>query len=58
MTDNRIFYGPYHCPDCAVMICKASRSQGGEEFDYPEGPIYPNTPWVRHDCFKKDAEPA
>ena len=43
-----IFYGPHACEDCGVMIAKASREQGGEAFDYPEGPIYPNTPWAPH----------
>lgn len=50
MNDDRIFYGPHPCEACGGMICKASRGQGGEEFDYPEGPIYPNTPWSRHAC--------
>ena len=50
MTDNRVFYGPHNCKDCGDLICKASRTQGGESFNYPEGPIYPNTTWVRHNC--------
>jgi hypothetical protein len=53
MTDNRVFYGPYPCPACTRLIVKASREQGGEEFDQPEGPIYPNTAWARHKCVQK-----
>lgn len=47
--DDRIFYGPFLCPECEVMICKASRTQGGEEFTYPAIP-YPNSEWARHCC--------
>ena len=54
MNDERVFYGPHPCEACGGMICKASRGQGGEEFDYPEGPIYPNTEWKRHSCVSKD----
>ena len=53
-----VFYGPYACENCypdapaipvpSVLIVKAAREQGGAEFDYPEGPIYPNTVWVPH----------
>ena len=32
------------------MICKLSIEQGGELFDYPETPIYPNVNWTLHDC--------
>jgi hypothetical protein len=59
MTESIVYYGPHACENCyqdalpgqpkpAVMICKAAREQGGEEFDYPEGPIYPNTVWQPH----------
>lgn len=51
--DDRIFYGPFACSDCTKMICKASYTQGGEVFDYPDGPIYPNTEWKRHNCAAK-----
>jgi len=47
---ERIFYGPHQCLDCGGIICKASYTQGGESFDYPKGPIYPNTDWKRHNC--------
>ena len=46
-----IYYGPYPCERCGRAICKASREQGGIEFDYPQTPIYPNTNWVRHDGY-------
>ena len=48
--DDRVFYGPHPCARCGAMIAKASYTQGGEEFDYPDGPIYPNTDWRRHNC--------
>ena len=48
--DDRIFYGPHSCLVCGMLICKASYTQGGESFDYPEGPIYPNPEWKRHNC--------
>lgn len=47
---ERVFYGPHSCALCGATICKASRHHGSEEFDYPDGPIYPNTVWVRHNC--------
>lgn len=50
MADDRIFYGPHPCKECGATIAKASHQQGGESFDYPEGPIYPNTEWKRHAC--------
>ena len=52
--DDRIFYGPHPCSDCGKMICKASHTQGGEAFDYPDDPIYPNTEWKRHNCAAKE----
>lgn len=50
MIDDRTFYGPHPCAICAKMIVKASPRHGGEAFDAPVGPIYPNTDWRRHDC--------
>lgn len=52
--DKRVFYGPYDCPHCRALICKAAREDGGAEYDYPEGPIYPNTLWVRHAHYWRD----
>lgn len=48
--DTRTFYGPHPCAFCGKKIVKASHHQGGESFDVPDGPIYPNTEWQRHDC--------
>jgi hypothetical protein len=45
-----IYYGPHKCHRCDKIICKVAVEQGGEEYDYPEGPIYPNTDWVLHVC--------
>lgn len=48
--EHVVFYGPHPCDDCGKMICKASREQGEVKFDYPDGPIYPNTSWNLHHC--------
>ena len=55
--DTRIFYGPHDCSSCGRKICKASVQEGGESFDYPEGPIYPNTQWNRHNCIPQACRP-
>lgn len=48
--DDRVFYGPHNCSGCDNLIVKAAVEQGGQEFDAPEGPIYPNTQWTPHVC--------
>lgn len=53
-----VFYGPHPCERCGKTICKAARGEGGIEYDYPEGPIYPNTRWTKHDCPVKEPAPA
>ena len=54
-TDSSIiYYGPHPCPDCCRKICRVSISQGGETFDYPKGPVYPNTNWKLHVCTGKE----
>jgi hypothetical protein len=55
--DSRTFYGPHDCFSCGRKICKASNQEGGESFDYPEGPIYPNTQWNRHNCIPQAVKP-
>ncbi len=50
MADKRTFYGPQACERCGVQIVKASLREGGEEIEYPDAPIYPNTKWFRHEC--------
>jgi hypothetical protein len=49
-----VFYGPHECArGCGARIVKASREDGGREYDYPvEGP-YPNTKWQKHVCPKE-----
>lgn len=49
-TKDTLFYGPHACSQCGRMIAKAAVKQGGAEYNYPLGPIYPNTDWRRHDC--------
>ena len=45
-----IYYGPYRCEACERFICREALEQGGGKFDYPDGPIYPNTKWAAHVC--------
>lgn len=49
-----VYYGPHPCErGCGVQIAKAERAKGGAEWEYPEGPIYPNTRWRIHTCPNK-----
>lgn len=51
ISDPRaIYYGPHACDKCGKMICRLALEQGGEKFDYPEGPVYPNSKWNPHIC--------
>jgi hypothetical protein len=43
-----VFYGPYPCEVCGCQIVRVSAADGGHPFDQPDGPIYPNTHWVKH----------
>ncbi len=45
-----IYYGPHACENCGSTICRMGREWGGNSFDYPGGPIYPNTEWHAHIC--------
>jgi hypothetical protein len=45
-----IYYGPYACENCGVLICRMAYKFGGNAFTYPSGPIYPNTEWYPHVC--------
>jgi hypothetical protein len=49
-----VYYGPHRCQNCGAMICKAGMEFGGTAFNYPQGPIYPNTEWHPHICDPKD----
>lgn len=46
--DQATFYGPHDCDRCGCLIVRTSQEDGGHRYDYPEGPIYPNTRWVPH----------
>jgi hypothetical protein len=48
--DKRTWYGPHPCIRCGKTICRTAQTDGGTEFDYPIGPIYPNTVWGFHKC--------
>src|SRR5207253_2095078 len=48
-----IYYGPHACSNCGVLICKMGTEFGGNAFNYPNGPIYPNTEWHPHVCDPK-----
>jgi hypothetical protein len=61
---ERVFYGPHPCVHCGWMIVKEGNLEPGDhrgaEFDYPDGPIYPNTRWVPHvhrDVDRRQLEP-
>lgn len=56
LRPSTIFYGPFACDKCAARICRTARASGGEEFTYPDGPIYPNTEWAPHVCLQGDVE--
>ena len=48
-----IYYGPHECQNCSQMICKMGQEFGGNAFDYPQGPVYPNSEWHPHVCDPK-----
>lgn len=50
-----VYYGPQICYNCGVNVCKMGHEFGGNTFNYPEGPIYPNTEWFPHVCDPKAA---
>lgn len=49
-ANNLVFYGPHPCERCGEEIAKVAREQGGDEYQYPEGPVYPNSEWRPHKC--------
>jgi hypothetical protein len=52
--DQRIvYYGPHTCDNCGQNIVKMGREFGGNAFNQPDGPIYPNTTWRPHVCDPK-----
>lgn len=48
-----IYYGPHACDNCSATIVKMGLEFGGNMFDQPSGPIYPNTEWHVHVCDPK-----
>lgn len=48
-----IYYGPHACDNCGAEIVKMGIEFGGNMFDQPSGPIYPNTEWHVHVCDPK-----
>lgn len=51
-----VYYGPHACPNCGAMIVKMGHEFGGNAFNQPEGPIYPNTEWHIHVCDPKKSK--
>jgi hypothetical protein len=51
-----IYYGPHACDNCGRTVCRMGHEFGGNRFDYPNGPIYPNTEWHPHVCNPKDVQ--
>jgi hypothetical protein len=48
------YYGPHDCVNCGRSITKMADAFGGSSFNYPKGPIYPNTEWHSHVCDPAD----
>lgn len=48
-----VYYGPHPCENCGAMIVRMGREFGGNAFNQPNGPIYPNTEWHIHVCDPK-----
>lgn len=48
-----VYYGPHACENCGAMIVRMGREFGGNAFNQPDGPIYPNTEWHIHVCDQK-----
>lgn len=45
-----VYYGPHDCQNCGVAVVKMGMEFGGNTFNNPNGPIYPNTEWHPHVC--------
>jgi hypothetical protein len=45
-----VYYGPHSCANCGKTVVKMGVEFGGNAFDYPDEPIYPNTEWHVHIC--------
>jgi hypothetical protein len=45
-----VYYGPFACQGCGATIVRMGQEHGGNAFDQPDGPIYPNTEWHVHVC--------
>lgn len=52
-----VYYGPHACENCGAMIVKMGHEFGGNSFNQPDGPIYPNTEWYPHVCDPKRMKP-
>jgi hypothetical protein len=53
-----VYYGPHPCENCGAMIVRMGREFGGNAFNQPDGPIYPNTEWHIHVCDPKRIKPS
>lgn len=42
LDEDIIYYGPHPCERCGHMIVKMGKEFGGNSFDQPLGPVYPN----------------
>jgi len=45
-----VYHGPHPCHRCGGMVCTVAADQGGQAYDYPAGPIYPNSEFPEHRC--------
>lgn len=56
-TNRTVYYGPHECDGCGKPIVRVALEQGGQKFDLPDGPIYPNSDWPVHECSHSGVKP-
>lgn len=52
-SNKIVYYGPHDCSNCGSSVVKMGIEFGGNMFDQPPFPIYPNTEWHVHVCDPK-----
>jgi hypothetical protein len=55
-TPNTVWYGPYPCPDCGLVIVKTGNGAKPLVLDAADHDHhYPNFQWRRHVCWKPNS---
>jgi hypothetical protein len=49
-----VYYGPHPCTNCGQPVVRMGQDFGGNAFDQPNEPIYPNAEWHPHVCNPKN----